>query len=44
MALSLLIKGYLRPGARFGDGAVVDAKFNTTDVFGTILIKEIDSG
>jgi putative hemolysin len=32
-ALSPLIKGYLRLGARFGDGAVVDAKFNTTDVF-----------
>lgn len=32
-SLSPLIKGYLRLGARFGDGAVVDVKFNTTDVF-----------
>ncbi|PPD44145.1 MAG: ornithine--acyl-ACP N-acyltransferase OlsB [Methylocystis sp.] len=32
-SLSPLIKGYLRLGARFGDGAVVDIKFNTTDVF-----------
>ncbi|MGQ0527027.1 MAG: GNAT family N-acetyltransferase [Alphaproteobacteria bacterium] len=27
-----LIKGYLRVGATIGDGAVVDADFNTTDV------------
>mgnify|MGYP000856000880 FL=1 len=27
-----LIKGYLRVGARIGDGAVIDAQFNTTDV------------
>ena len=27
-----LIKGYLRTGARIGDGAVVDEQFNTTDV------------
>jgi L-ornithine Nalpha-acyltransferase len=40
-ALSPLIKGYLRLGARFGDGAVVDAKFNTTDVFVVMPIKEI---
>jgi putative hemolysin len=32
-SLSPLIKGYLRLGARIGDGAVVDVKFNTTDVF-----------
>ncbi len=32
-SLSPLIKGYLRLGARFGEGAVVDIKFNTTDVF-----------
>jgi L-ornithine Nalpha-acyltransferase len=42
-ALSPLIKGYLRLGARFGDGAVVDARFNTTDVFVVMPIKEIDS-
>ena len=27
-----LIKGYLRPGAYIGDGAVVDHEFGTTDV------------
>ena len=27
-----LIKGYLRLGAYIGDGAVIDAQFNTTDV------------
>ncbi len=32
-ALAPLVKGYLRLGARFGDGAVIDGKFNTTDVF-----------
>lgn len=28
-----LIKGYLRAGARVGDGAVIDHQFNTIDVF-----------
>ncbi len=28
-----LIKGYLRLGARFGSGAVIDHEFGTTDVF-----------
>ncbi|WP_457796352.1 l-ornithine N(alpha)-acyltransferase [Methylocystis sp. S23] len=40
-ALSPLIKGYLRLGARFGDGAVVDIKFNTTDVFVVMPVAEI---
>lgn len=40
-ALPPLIKGYLRLGARFGDGAVVDRQFNTTDVFVVMPIKEI---
>lgn len=31
-ALPPLLKGYLRLGARIGDGAVVDEQFNTTDV------------
>ena len=39
--LSPLIKGYLRLGARFGDGAVVDKAFNTTDVFVVMPTKEI---
>lgn len=37
-----LIKGYLRVGARFGDGAVVDRKFNTTDVFVVMPVAEMD--
>ncbi|WP_375457288.1 GNAT family N-acetyltransferase [uncultured Methylobacterium sp.] len=32
-ALPPLIKGYLRLGATFGDGAVIDRQFGTTDVF-----------
>lgn len=32
-----LIKGYLRLGGFVGDGAVIDAEFNTTDVF--IMVK-----
>jgi L-ornithine Nalpha-acyltransferase len=32
-----LIKGYLRLGGFVGDGAVIDAQFNTTDVF--IIVK-----
>jgi putative hemolysin len=40
-ALSPLIKGYLRLGARFGDGAVVDIKFNTTDVFVVMPVAKI---
>ena len=33
VAMPPLIKGYLRLGARFGDGCVVDDAFATTDVF-----------
>ncbi|OAI25706.1 hemolysin [Methylosinus sp. R-45379] len=42
-ALPPLIKGYLRCGAKFGDGAVVDRKFNTTDVFVVLRVAEIDA-
>jgi putative hemolysin len=28
-----LIKGYIRSGAKIGDGAVIDYQFGTTDVF-----------
>jgi putative hemolysin len=31
-ALPPLLRGYLRLGAKIGDGAVVDGQFNTTDV------------
>ena len=36
-ALPPLIKGYLRLGGFVGDGAVIDAQFNTTDV--SIIVK-----
>jgi putative hemolysin len=42
-ALPPLIKGYLRVGARFGDGAVIDRKFNTVDVFVVMPVKEMDA-
>jgi putative hemolysin len=32
-AMPPLIKGYLRLGARIGDGCVIDRDFGTTDVF-----------
>jgi putative hemolysin len=37
-----LIKGYLRLGASFGDGAVVDRQFGTVDVFVALKVKDID--
>lgn len=37
-----LIKGYLRLGAAFGDGAVIDRQFNTTDVFVALPVADID--
>jgi putative hemolysin len=32
-AMPPLVKGYLRLGARIGDGCVIDHDFGTTDVF-----------
>lgn len=40
-ALPPLIKGYLRLGATFGDGAVIDRQFGTTDVFVTLPVEVI---
>ena len=37
-----LIKGYLRAGAKIGDGAVVDRQFGTTDVFINMPVTRID--
>lgn len=37
-----LIKGYLRLGARFGTGAVVDRQFGTTDVLVILPVSAID--
>lgn len=41
-ALPPLIKGYLRLGARFGDGAVVDRQFGTTDVLVVLPVGAIN--
>jgi putative hemolysin len=41
-ALPPLIKGYLRVGARFGDGAVVDHQFGTTDVLVVLPVETIN--
>lgn len=43
MALPPLIKGYLRLGATFGDGAVVDRQFNTTDVLVVLPVAAISA-
>lgn len=40
-ALPPLIKGYLRVGATFGDGAVIDRQFGTTDVFVVLPVEVI---
>lgn len=42
-ALPPLIKGYLRIGATFGDGAVVDHQFGTTDVFVVLPVSTISA-
>ena len=42
-AMPPLIKGYLRVGASFGDGAVVDHEFGTTDVFVVLPVERISS-
>ena len=36
-----LIKGYLRLGAKVGDGCVVDYDFGTTDVFMILRVESI---
>lgn len=38
-----LVKGYLRLGARIGDGCVVDADFGTTDVFVVLPVETISA-
>jgi putative hemolysin len=40
-AMPPLIKGYLRVGARVGDGCVIDHQFGTVDVFIVMPVKEI---
>ncbi|HEY4191195.1 MAG TPA: GNAT family N-acetyltransferase [Mesorhizobium sp.] len=40
-AMPPLVKGYLRVGARIGDGCVIDHDFSTVDVFIVMPVKEI---
>jgi putative hemolysin len=40
-AMPPLIKGYLRVGAKIGDGCVIDHQFGTVDVFIVMPVKEI---
>jgi putative hemolysin len=42
-ALPPLIKGYLRLGATFGDGAVIDRQFGTTDVLVVLPVAAINA-
>jgi L-ornithine Nalpha-acyltransferase len=42
-ALPPLIKAYVRIGAKFGDGAVIDKEFGTIDVFTIMPIAEIEA-
>ncbi len=37
-----LVKGYLRIGARIGDGAVIDRQFGTTDVLIILPVEDIE--
>lgn len=42
-AMPPLVKGYLRLGARIGDGCVVDRDFGTTDVFIVLPVEAISA-
>jgi putative hemolysin len=42
-ALPPLVKGYLRIGATFGDGAVIDRQFGTTDVLVVLPVATINA-
>ena len=42
-ALPPLVKGYLRAGARFGEGVVVDRAFGTTDVLAVLPLAHLDA-
>lgn len=42
-AMPPLLKGYLRLGARIGDGCVIDGDFRTTDVFVILPVEKISS-
>ena len=38
-----LIKGYMRAGCAFGDGAIIDPQFSTVDVFVMLIIKNVEA-
>ena len=42
LSLPPLVKAYLRVGAKFGDGAVIDRQFGTTDVFVVLPVSAIN--
>jgi putative hemolysin len=42
LAIPPLVKGYLRLGARFGEGVFVDRQFGTTDIFVVLPVAQID--
>jgi len=42
-AMPPLVKGYLRLGAKFGEGCVIDAEFETTDVLVVLPVENIPS-
>ena len=42
-AMPPLVKGYLRLGARIGDGCVIDRDFGTTDVFVVLPVDTISA-
>jgi len=42
-ALPPLLKAYLRVGATFGDGAVIDTSFQTIDVFTIMPLADIEA-
>lgn len=42
-AMPPLIRGYVRAGCRFGDGAVIDEQFSTVDVFVMSVVQNTES-
>jgi putative hemolysin len=42
-AMPPLIKGYLRLGAKFGDGCVVDHEFGTVDVLVVMPVQNLEA-
>lgn len=40
-AMPPLVKGYIRIGAKIGDGCVIDEDFDTTDVFIILPVESV---